>query len=203
MVLSTLAASLSRPYLALGGAALSLVAGAFLLDLVRRLRAAENCRSVGSFDAETGLPHLNLEDALETRLAIARRQLWPLSVVYLEFRPHPSELEGRALTLGGLASVVRVSLRSSDTALRVGEDRLVLILDDTNEQGAVWTVERLQESIDSQLGPVLHLIAGIASYPTHGLSTKEILIAAERALERALLQASSSGGDPVEVAPSE
>lgn len=203
MVLATVSATWSQPYFALGAAGCALLAAAFVLILVRRLRTVEANQNGAKVDAETGLPEVNLLETLESRLALARRHLWPVSVVRLALSPGPDGFVGRAETLGGLAALIRLTLRSADLAVRVDENRFVLILDDTNEEGGVWTVERLQEAIDSETSHGVHLVAGIAAYPTHGLTTEEILAAADTALARALVQASTGEGDPVEVAPVE
>jgi diguanylate cyclase (GGDEF)-like protein len=203
MVLATISATWSQPYLALAAAACALLAAAFVLVLVRRLRSVESQRSSAVVDPETGLPEADLEEVVEMRLAIARRHLWPVTIVRLALEPGPDGFLGRAETLGGLAALIRLTLRAADVAMRVGETRFVLLLDDTNEEGGVWTVERLQEAIDAETSHGVHLVAGIAAYPTHGLATKEILDAAEVALNRALAQASTGQGDPVEVAPVE
>ncbi|MGH9103290.1 MAG: diguanylate cyclase domain-containing protein [Acidimicrobiales bacterium] len=204
MVAGTVAATWNHPLWALIAAACSLVAGGACLDLVRRLQDADARPPGGPPDAETGLPAAwGLEDALSSKLAVARRQLWPVTVVQLAIEPGPKEISGRLEALGGLAGLLRLALRESDLAMRVGENRFVLILDDTNEEGGVWAVERLQEALGRELSSGLQLVAGLASYPTHGLSGRDILLQSEAALHRALSQATDGRSGPVAVAPIE
>jgi len=59
-----------------------------------------------------------------------------------------------------------------------------LILEDTPENGAVWTVERVRRNLTSRHGH--HTVwAGVACYPAHAFSTDELLDQASLALEAA------------------
>ena len=60
-----------------------------------------------------------------------------------------------------------------------------LVLEDTPEDGAVWTVERLRRFLAEQ-GIEITMWAGVASYPAHALETPEILARAEAALVAAM-----------------
>ena len=55
------------------------------------------------------------------------------------------------------------------------------MLEDTAENGAIWTVERIRRRITAD-APGLTLWAGVACYPAHGFDTDEIL---DRADQRA------------------
>lgn len=204
MVTATVAATWHHPLLALVAAGACLFGGAACLDLVRRLQEREAGNPTRAADAETGLPMAwGLEDSLTSKLAVARRQLWPVTVVQVAVIPGPNEVAGRLEALGGLAGLLRLCLRESDIAVRIGENRFVLVLDDTNEEGGVWAVERLQDALSRELSHGIQIVAGLASYPTHGLSGREVLRQAEAALHKALAQAGEGHGSPVAVAPNE
>ncbi|MPY92448.1 MAG: diguanylate cyclase [Acidimicrobiia bacterium] len=150
-------------------------------------------------DAESGLfTESYLLVALEARIAAARRRLRPVSIVMLDV------VEG--LRLGepivgdplAVSSAVRATLREADTAGRLGDGRYVLVLEDTNESGAVWTVERVRNKL-SAARPGCTVWAGVACYPAHGFTLAEILDGADSAL----VLAREWRQDRIEVAASE
>lgn len=156
-------------------------------------------------DAETGLPGFwSIEDALSSKLAVARRHLWPVTVIELALQPPPEPDDRlRHEALAALGSLLRITLRESDLAARVGHNRFLVVLDDTGEDGGVWTVERLIESIEEEFSHKTHLVAGLASYPTHGLTGAAVLRLAEAALHRAIVQFGDGHSAPVQIAPVE
>ena len=79
---------------------------------------------------------------------------------------------------------IRQTLRDADTACRMTDGCFALILEDTPENGAVWTVERIRRNLTSRFGQ--HTMwAGVACYPAHAFSTDELLDQASLALESA------------------
>jgi diguanylate cyclase (GGDEF)-like protein len=91
-----------------------------------------------------------------------------------------------------LATTLNAALRTTDTAARYGGDEFVVVLSDTDYQGAALVVERTHERLaDDPEEPRLSVSAGIAVYPTDGHTPTTLLSAADRALyanksERAL-----------------
>ena len=112
--------------------------------------------------------------ALDARISTARRQLRPVSVVMLEVvRGLPS---GPAVTEdpAAVANSIRATLREADTACRMSDGRFALVLEDTPENGAIWTVERVRRRLaDEDLDRTLW--AGVACYPAHGFDPKELI----------------------------
>jgi GGDEF domain-containing protein len=76
------------------------------------------------------------------------------------------------------------TLRESDTPCRLDDGAFGVLLEDTPESGAVWTVERLRRLLADQ-GLELTVWAGIASYPAHALEAREVLLRAQAALRLA------------------
>jgi GGDEF domain-containing protein len=133
-------------------------------------------------DPESGL--LNdayFRAALEQRVAAARRLLRPFSIVLIELSI--ASPETTRLVSGALGE----TLRESDTACRLDSGGFGLLLEDTPENGAVWTVERLRRALNGADAstPTPVLWAGVASYPAHALEATDILARAERALTQA------------------
>lgn len=217
------AAVMSIPGLAIAAAVCAMVAAAASVILVRRLHdverdlagatalmklvdlpapAREEARSL--VDPETALPdehffHL----AVEGRVAAARRHLWPVAIVLVEIGLDEVEGRQRRDTVVGFTSVMRRTLREADVACRLGPTTFGLVLEDTSEEGGVWTAERLQIALARDPARVKTLAAGVASYPTHGLRADEVLTRARAALARACDTDPGRGLGQVEVAPAD
>lgn len=148
-------------------------------------------------DRATGLfvePYFDA--SLHARVATARRVLRPLSVAFVEVADVDEAGEPLRLTdLGTIREAVESTLREADMAFTVRDGRLGLLLEDTPEDGAVWTVERVRRSIGTD-DRGRRLWAGLASYPSHGLTSEEL---SQSALD-ALIRAKEWSQDRIEVA---
>ena len=213
---------LRLPELAVVSAACALVAGAVSVFQVRQLREAERDAAGsaalarlldlprsprgGSYDLldpETGLPDLPFFTlALEGRVSAARRHLWPVTVLLLEIGLAPECETGRARTdaIAGFADLLRRTLREADIACRTSTTRFAVVLDDTAEEGGVWTAERIQVAVSHDVSRVRRVAAGVASYPTHGLEAGDLVTGAQAALARACAMPAGRGLGQVEVA---
>ena len=133
-------------------------------------------------DPDTGLFSESFFNvALESRIAAARRHLRPVAVVLLEVvegLPHNDPVDAAADLV---AESIRITLREADTACRLRNGYFALLLEDTPENGAIWTVERIRRQLLGQQAG-LTLWAGVACYPAHAFGTSEIMSAAETAL---------------------
>ena len=75
-------------------------------------------------------------------------------------------------------------MTDADTACRLTDGTYAIILEDTPENGAVWTVERVRRNLVSRFGS--HTMwAGVACDPAHAFSTDELLEQARLALTSA------------------
>lgn len=212
-------AVVGSPVLTVVAAACALVAGASSLALLERARLAERRAAIAVgelatlrelelatptqqrtvLDPETGLPDMRFfEIAFESRISAARRHLWPITVVLLEFTPHPEHRLGDAI--GSFTVLLRSTLREADVACRISPRTFALLLEDTNEAGGVWAAERLQVALSRDEIGARGLAAGVASYPTHGLEAGEVLARARAALNRAVSSDVGNGLGSVEVA---
>jgi len=121
--------------------------------------------------------------ALDARIAAARRNLKPVAVVLieviegLEAAPKPADPVQ-------VSESINSTLRESDTACRLLDGGYALVLEDTTENGAIWSVERIRRHMMS-LHTGLTMWAGVACYPAHGLTTEEVLDRADLALDMA------------------
>jgi len=220
---------LREPALGLLAGIAALAAAALCLSLVRQLeqatattarlnmalaehepsnafgRASGTPGTVTLLDSETGLPdewffHL----VLEGRVAAARRQLHPLTVVLLQVEHGPQTPDGPSgPVLSTFVGLLGRTLRDADIACRTGPFTFGLILERTPEEGGVWAAERIQLALVNAALPVSRLVAAVATYPTHGLGVEDIMGRAREALARAAARRDTSGMGPVEIASSE
>jgi len=154
-------------------------------------------------DIETGLPDERFfEIALDGRVAAARRHLWPVTLVLVEITltPAADDAAVRQEALARFSLLLRRTMRESDVLSRIDEHRFALLLDDTAEEGGVWSAERLQVEAAREHPVIKRLVAGVASYPSHGLGASEVLAAANTALQRAAAADAGHGLGQVEVA---
>lgn len=122
--------------------------------------------------------------ALESRIAAARRHLRPVAVILVEVvadLPTGKPVAAEELLV---AEAITDTLREADTACRLTTGQFALLLEDTPENGAIWTVERLRRCLNGDRSD-LTVWAGIACYPSHALGTNEILGGAADALSAA------------------
>jgi GGDEF domain-containing protein len=136
--------------------------------------------------------------ALDARIAAARRQLEPVAVVLIEVIEGLESGLPRPANPKVVAECISDTIRDADTACRLLDGGYALVLEDTAENGAIWTVERIRRRITSE-ATGLTMWAGVACYPAHGFTTDEILDRADIALD----MAREWRQDRIEVASSE
>lgn len=212
-------AIIGSPVLTVVAAACALVAGASSLALLERARQAERRAAIAMaevatlremehtgplqqravLDPETGLPDIRFfEIGLDSRISAARRHLWPVTIVLLEFTPHNSHRLSDSIA--SFTTLLSQTLREADVVCRIAPRTFAMLLEDTNEVGGVWAAERLQVALARDEVGAVGLAAGVASYPTHGLSATEVLARARGALMRAVSAEPGQGLGSVEVA---
>ena len=138
-------------------------------------------------DLDTGLYNEAFFSAtVPSRLASNRRALRPLSIVLLAVGgPLPNDVDDATATGREIAFGLLRTLRDADLACRLDGGRFGLLLDETTAEGAVLTVDRFLEVLEEQ-GDGHHLWAGVATYPSHALDAKGLLVAADAALRDAM-----------------
>ena len=135
-------------------------------------------------DSATGLyTETYFRAAVEARVAAARRHLRPVSVVLLEINSGtPGDRTPADPKL--VADYLMGTLRESDTACRTSRGLYALVLEDTPENGAVWTIERIRRKI-SEDDLKFTVWAGVACYPAHAFEVRDLVGKASEALEAA------------------
>jgi GGDEF domain-containing protein len=133
---------------------------------------------------------------LDKRVAAARRGLRPLAAILLEVVEDAGSETPKPIDPVVVADALLLTLRDADTACRLDDGRFAMILEDTPENGAVWTVERVRRRL-SEHGNGSTLWAGVSCYPAHAFDSEHIMTQAEAAL----LGAREWRQDRIEVAP--
>lgn len=143
-----------------------------------------NDRSV-IVDPATGLfTEVYFRAVVEARVAAARRHLRPLAVVLIEVTEGSADGERKPANQETVADHILDTLRDSDTACQTSKGLYALVLEDTPENGAVWTVERIRRALTEESAE-LTLWAGVACYPAHAFEVRDLVGKASEALEAA------------------
>jgi diguanylate cyclase (GGDEF)-like protein len=178
---------------------------------IANLRNLAIAQQRASTDALTGLPNRRtLDDMLKRMVAESQRSTLPLTALMLDldhFKRTNDQFghsKGDEL-LAATGALIAHLLRASDFAARYGGEEFLVLLPDTNLEGARTIAEKIRNAIgDIQLaGEDIHLTAsiGVATRPDHALDAEQL----QRAADRALYTAKTNGRNRVEVAsgPSE
>lgn len=135
-------------------------------------------------DSETGLlGERYFVVTLEARVAAARRHLRPLALVLID-AARTNEDDPQSLETRTTAEIIRETLRDADTLCRLFNGQFAILLEDTPENGAIWTVERIRRRLTEQVEDTT-VWAGIACYPANGFDGPEVLDRARSALASA------------------
>ncbi len=135
-------------------------------------------------DGDTGLYNENyFRAAVEARVAAARRHLRPVAVVLMQVVTGQGDDRSQAEPQI-VADYLVATLRESDTACRTSRGLYALVLEDTPENGAVWTVERIRRRLTEEQHDIT-VWAGVSCYPAHAFEVKDLVGKASEALEAA------------------
>ena len=163
-------------------------------EVARAERIEEDLRSELQSDGGTGrnviiestalYTEAYFRAAVEARVAAARRHLRPVAVVLMEVTLGDGAGERVPADPEVVASHVLETLRESDTACRTSKGLYALVLEDTPENGAVWTVERIRRRLTEEQHDIT-VWAGVSCYPAHAFEVKDLVGKASEALEAA------------------
>lgn len=136
----------------------------------------------GLIDLETGLFNEDFfKVAVETRVSAARRHLRPVAIVLFDVVDDLNSGAPHRVDPEPVATAIKATLREADIACRLDDGRYAFVLEDTPEDGAIWTIERLRRTLTSIADTNQVRWAGVACYPAHAFSASEALQKAERA----------------------
>ncbi len=171
--------------------------GANLASLaIERKQSEERIQQLAHFDQLTGLPNRALfTDRINHDLSMALRNDEQLSVLFLDLDhfKHINDTLGHSIgdaLLIEVAKRLKAAVRDEDTVSRQGGDEFVLILPNTNADGAAHVAAKLLEKVAIPFLIEQHeLVAtpsiGIAMYPSNGDDFESLCKCADVAMYRA------------------
>ena len=181
-----------------------------LVDITHQLNAAnKELQRLSTTDGLTGIPNRRMFDELSIReWRRCERMKKPIALVMLDidnfklFNDEYGHQAGDECLRAVAGQVARAAPRAADLAARYGGEEFVLVLGETDADGARWVAENVRQHV-SELG-ILHatpkrhvtVSCGVASVlPQSGFSFETLL----RSADRALYQAKAEGRDRVVV----
>jgi diguanylate cyclase (GGDEF)-like protein len=165
-------------------------------DLKRQAAAAEK---MAITDGLTGLYNYRyLRSYLDDDFLSALGDDFVLSIIMADvdcfkaYNDKYGHLEGDQL-LRWLAAIFKEAIRENDIVARYGGEEFVIVLPGIDSDSAVQIAERIRTKIESTgtmaeecaLKGQVTVSFGIATYPTHALTSDELLTKADQALYRA------------------
>lgn len=156
--------------------------------LASRMQLTATRRATLSDELTDGASGLGSEGyftvSLAARVASARRHLRPLAVVLVEAVEDLDLPSVRPADPASTALAIRSVAREADTVCRLQDGVFALLLEDSDEQGAVWMVERVRRTLAASKR-TMTTWAGVACYPAHALEAEAVLDRADMALDAA------------------
>lgn len=160
------------------------------------VRRAEALRRAAIKDVLTDLPNRSYaENRSLAEFSRARRYNQPLAVVVVDVDQFKSvnDTYGHAVgdrVLRSIARVLRDNLRVSDVVARYGGEEFLILLPQTDREGAVEKMEDLLRLVSEESAPVARgkpvtISAGIACFPDDAQELGDLLLEADRRLLRA------------------
>jgi len=162
------------------------------------LKLRESLRNQSICDSLTGLFNRRyMEESLEREFSRAARKKSFVAILMVDidhfkrFNDTFGHQAGDAL-LRALGDLLKRHTRGQDIACRFGGEEFVLVLTDSNLNGAMQRAEMLRQQVKElsveyagQLLGAISVSAGVAVYPDHGASMIDVMRAADQALYRA------------------
>lgn len=148
-----------------------------------------------------------LAERLSSEFKRAKRYILPLSLVMidLDYFKSLNDIYGHSYAdrlLKEIAGKLLESVRGNDIVVRYGGDEFLVILPDTNKDGAIIFAKRLLEEMNEHIFDAhgkklkLKLSMGLSSYPESGVNTESGLL---NSVDEALRAAKEMGGNRLSI----
>lgn len=164
---------------------------AIAIDNARTFKRIEHLTVV---DEWTGLYNARfLDNALRDEVLRAKRYSHPLSLMFLDLDRFKQVNDtwghstGSAL-LTDVGKILLSHIRETDRAIRYGGDEFVVLMPETDNDGALVMAERLRVALNqvrpphAQPGYAMTASFGVATFPHDGQTERTLLDAADRAM---------------------
>lgn len=165
-------------------------------DITQQKQDEEHIQRLAHFDALTGLPNrVLLNDRISHALSMAQRNQTQLAVLFLDLDHFKNVNDSLGHRIGDellvqVAARLSEAIREEDTVSRLGGDEFILVLQDSDADGAAHVSEKLIESIARPYRIEHHDLVitpsiGIAMFPTDGEDFESLSKCADVAMYRA------------------
>ncbi len=154
-------------------------------------RLRETLRAQSTRDPLTGLFNRRyMEDSLERELYRAAREGGSLGVIMADldhfkaFNDHSGHVAGDEV-LRSVAELMTASVRAEDIVCRYGGEEFTILLPNANLDETRLRAETLREAVSGLAAPdgqQLTLSLGVAAFPGHGTTARELIEVADTAL---------------------
>jgi GGDEF domain-containing protein len=136
-------------------------------------------------DPETGVfTQVFFDASLGKRISAARRGLRPLTVAMVEVVERVGQPDVAQTAPKPVAEILIETLREADTIARMDSGVFAVLLEDTPENGAIWTLERIRRKISEDL-PGRTVRAGMSCYPAYAFDATQLVEQSLAALDAA------------------
>jgi diguanylate cyclase (GGDEF)-like protein/PAS domain S-box-containing protein len=165
-------------------------------DLSEHKLAEQRIEFLSNFDPLTQMPNRNLlRDRAKLALAAAKRSKTALALIYLDLDRFKIVNESLGQSIGDsllkeLAKRLLNSLRPEDTLSRQGGDEFIMLLPETDAEGAAHVAKKLLDIVSKPFSfaeqrIIMTCSIGIAEFPQDGDSFEQLAQSADAALYRA------------------
>jgi diguanylate cyclase (GGDEF)-like protein/PAS domain S-box-containing protein len=165
-------------------------------DITLHKAAQEHIQRLAHFDSLTGLPNRSLlQDRIKLALSSAQRSHEPLALIFLDLDHFKNVNDSLGHRIGdelliALARRLILVVREQDTVSRLGGDEFILVLPNTDADGAAHVAEKLLEFAlqpyhIEQYELTITPSIGIAMYPGDGEDFDTLSKRADAAMYRA------------------
>ena len=165
-------------------------------DITERKQAEQDVQQLAYFDALTALPNRALlNDRVTHALAEAARRQESLSLMFLDLDHFKNVNDTLGHRVGDellvvLAGRMQAVVREQDTVARQGGDEFILLLPNTDGDGAARVAEKLLQTVSQAVQIDQHELTvtpsiGIAQYPRDGADIETLTQHADVAMYRA------------------
>jgi diguanylate cyclase (GGDEF)-like protein/putative nucleotidyltransferase with HDIG domain len=173
------------------------VAAAIIIAVIYVVaRAFERTERQSLTDALTGLPNRRyFHDILDRELIRSQRNSRPLSLINVDLDHFKAVNDEYGHSKGdeilrAFAKVLKEQVRSIDLPVRYGGEEFLVLLPDTDKEGAVMVAEKIRRAADrlsiprlgSMPGRKVTVSAGIATHPNDSLAGEELVRCSDQAM---------------------
>lgn len=165
-------------------------------DITEQKQVEARIRQLAHFDLLTGLPNQTLlKDRAGFAMQMAQRSAHHLAVLFLDIDHFKNINDTLGHRIGDellihLAKRMKLLLRDEDTLSRFGGDEFILVLPETDADGAAHVAEKILETVAKTCYIKQHELVvtpsiGIAMYPSDGMDFDKLYQSADVAMYRA------------------